>query len=407
MRQPQRIAMVSEHASPLAAVGGVDAGGQNVHVAALAAGLARRGLEVVVHTRRDDPDLPERTQIDDGVIVHHVDAGPARPIPKDEIAPYIPELGLALRDAWRDFRPCLVHSHFWMSGMAAIDGALGLGIPICHTFHALGTVKRRHQGTADTSPLGRIVVERAISAGVNQVIATCEDEVRELKLMGAAPEAVSVVPCGVDLERFRPDGPTEARPRDRARIVMISRLVPRKGVADAIAALPGVPGAELVVAGGPERATLDRDPGAARLRDIADAHGVGDRVVLRGQVPREAVPPLLRSADVVACTPWYEPFGIVPLEAMACGVAVVATAVGGMLDTVVDGVTGLHVPPSRPDAIAAALRSLVGYPRRRARMGRAGARRAQRYAWDSIVDETLEVYESVLDVTDLRRKAAG
>jgi glycosyltransferase involved in cell wall biosynthesis len=407
MRQPERIAMVSEHASPLAAVGGVDAGGQNVHVAALAAGLARRGVQVVVHTRRDDPGLPERVTMTDGVVVHHVTAGPTAPIPKDEIAPHVPALGRRLAAAWRDDPPDLVHSHFWMSGVAALEGADMLDIPVCHTFHALGTVKRRHQGSADTSPLGRLVAERGLIHEADRIIATCGDEVRELAAMGADPEHVSVVPCGVDLARFCPEGPVEARRRGLARVVMIGRLVPRKGVADAIAALAHLPGVELVVAGGPEPCALARDPEAARLLALAERCGVADRVVLRGQVPRSEVPALLRSADVVACTPWYEPFGIVPLESMACGVPVVATAVGGMLDTVVHGATGLHVPPRRPTAIARAIAALLADPARRRKMGRDGAEHAQRYAWDRIADETLAVYASVMRVAELRRRAAG
>ena len=405
--QVERVALVSEHASPLAAVGGIDAGGQNVHVAALATGLAERGVGVVVHTRRDDPGLPAQVVMDAGVLVHHVDAGPPEAIPKDEMAPHMREFGKRLHEVWRTDPPCLVHSHFWMSGIAALRAVRGLSVPMCHTFHALGTVKRRYQGPADTSPLGRIVLERSIAIDVDQVIATCEDEVRELEAMGADPETVSVVPCGVDLDLFRCDGPAEPRRDGLARIVMVGRLVPRKGVAEAIGALPALPGVELVVAGGPKPEHLHADPEAMRLQALARDLGVADRLVLRGQMPRADIPALLRSADVVACIPWYEPFGIVPLEAMACGVPVVATAVGGMLDSVVDGVTGLHVPPGCPDAIAATVGTLLADPARRAAMGRAGAERARRYAWSRIVDETLAVYETVLQVWHLRRRAAG
>jgi len=138
-----RIAMVSEHASPLAALGGADAGGQNVHVAALAQAVARRGAEVVVHTRRDDPDLPERVQMAPGVIVHHVDAGPPRPVPKDALLEYMPAFGAELARAWSAAVPDVVHAHFWMSGHAALLAARELSVPVVQTFHALGVVKRR------------------------------------------------------------------------------------------------------------------------------------------------------------------------------------------------------------------------------------------------------------------------
>ncbi|HET6689411.1 MAG TPA: glycosyltransferase, partial [Miltoncostaeaceae bacterium] len=141
-----RIDMVSEHASPLAVLGDVDAGGQNVHVAQLAAALARRGAEVVVHTRRDDPGLPERVPLTRGVTVRHVDAGPAEPVPKDALLPHMPRFAEVLREEWEPEPPDVVHSHFWMSGLAALDAAEGLPVPVAHTFHALGVVKRRHQG---------------------------------------------------------------------------------------------------------------------------------------------------------------------------------------------------------------------------------------------------------------------
>ena len=161
-----RIDMVSEHASPLAALGEVDAGGQNVHVAQLATALARRGAEVVVHTRRDDPDLPRRVVLAPGVVVDHVDAGPPRPLPKDDLLPHMGRFAEALHDEWAPAPPDVVHSHFWMSGLAALDAAAGLPVPVAHTFHALGVVKRRHQGAADASPAGRIELERSVAAAM-------------------------------------------------------------------------------------------------------------------------------------------------------------------------------------------------------------------------------------------------
>jgi len=388
-----RIAMVSEHASPLAALGGVDAGGQNVHVAALAAALARTGDTVVVHTRRDAQRLPRRVPLAAGVEVDHVDAGPPAELPKDELLPHMDAFARELRDAWTAHPPDIVHAHFWMSGLAALQAAGPLGIPVVHTFHALGTVKRRHQGDADPSPPERLEIERWIARTADRLVATCTDEVFELLRMGASRRTISVVPCGVDLRRFGPDGPTEARPPGRARLVAACRLVERKGIADVVEALADVPGAELHVAGGRDASELDGDPEARRLRALADRIGVGDRLVLRGRVDRDAMPALLRSADAVVCAPWYEPFGLVPLEAMASGVPVVATAVGGQIDSVVHGETGLHVPPRDPRALGAALRELLADPGRARALGRAGARRARRlYGFDRIGASTRDVY---------------
>jgi glycosyltransferase involved in cell wall biosynthesis len=389
--------MVSEHASPLAVLGGVDAGGQNVHVAALAQALARRGHEVLVHTRRDRADLPRRVAMAPGVTVDHVPAGPAREIPKDELLPHMDEFARDLARSWRRVPPEVVHSHFWMSGRAALAAATPLGIPVVHTFHALGVVKRRHQGAKDTSPPERLVEEEAIIRGAARIVATCSDEVFELLRIGADRRVVSVVPCGVDLERFRPEGPAEPRRLGRHRLVVVSRLVERKGIGNVVTALAELPGVELVVAGGPEPARLGEDAQARRLAALARELGVADRVELRGRVERDGVAALMRSADVLVSVPWYEPFGIVPVEAMACGVPVVASTVGGQIDTVVDGGTGVHVPPRRLDRLARVLADLLADPARRRALGLAGAERARaRYGWDKVAAATVRAYREVL-----------
>ncbi|MFI1968614.1 glycosyl transferase [Streptomyces cinnamoneus] len=393
-----RIAMVSEHASPLAALGGPDAGGQNVYVARLAELLARRGHEVTVHTRRDDAALPDRVPLPCGVVVEHVPAGPARVLPKDELLGHMTEFGNHLARVWDRERPDVVHAHFWMSGMASLLGCRGLGTPVVQTFHALGTVKRRHQGTADTSPAERLDAERRIAASCARVLATCSDEVRELGRMGVAPDRCSVVPCGVDTEHFAARGRIALAPgrRARHRLLCVGRLVPRKGVDLAVRALARIPDAELLVAGGPPRDGLVHDPEAMRLLALARRLRVADRLVLLGCVPHEEMPALIRSADVVLCTPVYEPFGIVPLEAMACGVPVVATDVGGHRDTVAHGVTGLLVPPGEPDGLAGAVRELLGHPERLESFGRAGRTRViARFTWDQVADGVERVYDRV------------
>jgi glycosyltransferase involved in cell wall biosynthesis len=391
-----RIAMVSEHASPLAVLGGVDAGGQNVHVAGLSAAMVRQGADVVVHTRRDDAALPASSRVC-GVTVDHVEAGPPCHVPKDELLPHMDDFAARLHDAWSAERPDVVHAHFWMSGHAALAAADSLGIPVVQTFHALGVVKRRHQGDKDTSHPTRRAVERAIMRRAAAIVATCTDEVAELMREGADVGRITVIPCGVDLHRFTDRGPRDVRKPGLRRAAIIGRMVERKGIGNAVEALAQLPDTELVIAGGPPRNALHADPEAARLQRLAAQIGVAERVDMRGSIRRDDVPPLLRSADVVLCVPWYEPFGIVPLEAMACGVPVVASAVGGLLDSVVDSKTGLHVTPRNPDGIAAAVRKLLENDVLRTRLGAAGARRARAlYGWDRIAADTLGVYESLV-----------
>lgn len=392
-----KVAMVSEHASPLAVLGGVDAGGQNVHVAALAENMALHGADVTVYTRRDDRALPARVAYAPGVVVEHVDAGPAEPIEKDHLLPHMSQFARMLSRRWKRERPDIVHAHFWMSGKASLDAAQPLGIPVVQTFHALGIEKKRHQGDRDTSPASRLEEEARIAGEAQRIVATATAEAFELVRMGADKGRISVVPCGVDLRMFAPLGPVEGRDRRRKRIVCLSRLVERKGIGDVITALQRLPEAELIVAGGPSLDRLDEDPEAQRLLRLTTELGLSDRVVFRGRVERRDVPSLLRSADAVVCYPWYEPFGIVPLEAMACGVPVVVAQVGGLVDSVVDGVTGIHVPPRSPAALAQALRSLFQDEKRRIRLAVAGMRRANvRYGWARVASDTLDVYRGVL-----------
>lgn len=416
-----KIAMVSEHANPLAALGEADAGGQNVHVAALAHGLARRGHTVVVYSRREDPDVPRRVPLAPRVEVVHVDAGAARRIPKDELLPLMDDFADDMQRDWSEHgRPDVVHAHFWMSGLAALRAARADGVPVVQTFHALGTVKRRHQGQADTSPPDRLGLERAVADDVDAIIATCRDEVVELRRMGARTDHVRVVPCGVDTSHFGPRSPTggtadaavaghevrnDGSPAAPHRLLTVGRLVERKGFDLAVRALPHLPGAELDIVGGPPAEQLHSDPEALRLRRVADELGVAERVHLHGQLPHEDMPEVYRTADVVLAVPWYEPFGITPLEAAACARPLVGAAVGGLLDSVEDGATGLLVPPRDVPALVAAVRGLLSDRDRRERMGQAARRRAvEHFDWDVVSARTEQI---LLDVAGLRPTPVG
>ncbi|HEU4421920.1 MAG TPA: glycosyltransferase [Pilimelia sp.] len=390
-----RIAMISEHASPLATMAGDDAGGQNTHVAELSIALAGLGHDVRVYTRRDAPDLPSMVKMVGGVDVAHVPAGPAEALPKDSLLPYMRDFGGYLAGQWRQdgWMPDVAHAHFWMSGLAAITASRPIGLPLVQTYHALGTVKRRHQGAADTSPPSRIGYERALGRAVDQVVAQCQDELGELLRMGVPRGRISLVPSGVDSERFTPDGPAEPRIGQRPRVLSVGRLIERKGFGELIRAMRVVPHAECVVVGGPPPAQLATDPQANRLRALATSCKVADRVRLVGAVPRDEMPRWYRSADVLVCPPWYEPFGLTPLEAMACGVPVVATAVGGLTDTVVDGLTGDLVRPRDPRALGATVRKLLNDPMRRLAYATAALDRArQAYSWKRCAAQLSSIY---------------
>ncbi|MFF5180990.1 glycosyltransferase [Micromonospora sp. NPDC000316] len=396
-----RIAMISEHASPLAILGGEDAGGQNTHVAELSAALVAAGHDVRVYTRRDAPDLPVTVRTPDGYHVVHVPAGPAEPVAKDALLPHMREFSRWLVERWRggDWVPEVIHAHFWMSGLAALTAGRQTGVPVVQTYHALGTVKRRYQGVQDTSPARRISYERELGRSVDRVVAQCRDEVGELVRMGVPRSRMTVVPSGVNLASFTPLGPVADREPGRARILTVGRLVERKGFQTVVRAMALVPDAECVVVGGPPEGLLETDPYARRLRALAESCGVADRVHLVGAVPREEMGRWYRSADLLVAAPWYEPFGLTPLEAMACGVPVVGTAVGGIRDTVVDGTTGDLVPARDPHALATAIQRLLDDRIRRFRYATAAGERARsRYSWAATAERLAEIYGEVATV---------
>lgn len=390
-----RIAVVSAHISPLAAIGAADSGSQVVHIVELAAELGRRGHQVTIYTRRDSATLPDRVRTGPGVTVEHVPAGPPRALPADKQLPCMAQFGAYLADRWLREPPDIVQAHFWMSGLAALTGARDLSLPVVQTFHGLGVAAGRRDGHDDAGSPARIRLEVAIARGVNAVLATSSDEAFELARLGVPRSAVSVVPSGVDVEQFSPEGPV-ARRNEHPRLVCVGQMARHDGIEETLSALSSVPECELLVIGGPTKPQLRRDREYRRLAKHARQLGLAGRVKFCGRMGHQDMPALLRSADLVVSVPWYGTSGLVPLEAMACGTPVVASAVGGHTDTVVDGTTGVLVPPRQPHVLARRVRELLASPMLRQGYGIAGADRARaRYSWQRIAQETLTVYERV------------
>jgi D-inositol-3-phosphate glycosyltransferase len=404
---PLRIALISEHASPLAVQGGVDAGGQNTYVAHVARSLAKLGHHVDVLTRRDDPALPAAVDLRPGVRVLHIPAGPPRFVPKEQLLPHMPAFTRAARQLLAHSVPYdVVHANFFMSGLVGLRLKASFGLPLVMTFHALGHVRREHQGPCDGFPPERIAIEERIVRGADRVVAECpQDRLDLLRLYGADDRRIVTVPCGVDLKEFAPVERALARRRlglapDDFVVLQLGRLVPRKGVdnvVQAVAQLRHIPKLKLLIVGGdaaePDEALT---PEIGRLRALAREGGVADRVIFTGQRRREQLPECYCAADVFVTTPWYEPFGITPLEAMACGVPVIGAAVGGIKFSVADGVTGFHVPPRDPAALAARIEQLHAQPALARALGRAGIRRVRAlFTWDRVAGELAEVYQGV------------
>ena len=396
-----KVVFVAAHANPLPAPDD-RVWSQSVHVAELARALVRQGHHVTVLTRRDHPDRQPIEVLEPGVVVRHLEAGPQEPLHDPDVLDHLDAFTTELRRALDDEQPDLVHAHWWLSGRAALAAAWPLGVPVVQTFHGLATEVHQFDSRVDTSPPERLAVEQTLVRRAAHVLASSSAELFELLRMGGEMGRTSIVPPGVDIERFRPDGPVELRHPRRRRLVSVGRLIEQRGFVDVIRALADLPDTELVIAGGPVRGSLHEDPVARSLRALAADLGVGERVHLRGRLATPDLPALMRSADAVVCVPWYEPSGSPPLEAMACGVPPVVSAVGAHTDLVVDGVTGVHVPPGRPDALAAGLRRVLDDVDLRMSMADAGLRRVRaRYSWERLAATTAEIYGGLVpDRTD-------
>ncbi|WP_292931937.1 glycosyltransferase family 1 protein [Noviherbaspirillum sp.] len=407
----RKIALISEHASPLARIGSIDSGGQNVYVAQLARQLARLGYLVDIFTRRDSDELEPVLDWHPGVRVVHVPAGPPVFIPKEAMLPYMEQFGrFVIRFARRQkMRYDIVHANFFMSGMVAQQIKATLGIPFVMTFHALGRVRRLCQKEADAFPDIRFAIEERLMHDANRVIAECPQDRRDMEQHYGAPSArIDVVPCGFDPDEFWPTT-LDARQnlgldRDEFIVLQLGRMVPRKGVDNVIRAVAilhhqyQVPVRLLIVGGNGEKPDPVATPELGRLMQLTEELGVAQCVTFTGQRQREQLRYYYSAANVFVTTPWYEPFGITPVEAMACGTPVIGTAVGGIKTTVIDGETGYLVPPNDPEALAERLSWLQRHPHLAQRMGWAGMRRAyQHYTWRNVAASIAGVYESVLE----------
>ena len=406
MDSPLRIALISEHASPLAALGGTDAGGQNVYVAQIARALACAGHEVDVLTRRDSTQQATALDVRPGLRVLHIAAGPAHAIPKEELLPHMQEFGHAALQLFRhSVRYDVAHANFFMSALVGLRLKAVLGVPLVVTFHALGLLRREHLGDDDAFPPQRVAIERRVVREADRIVAECPQDRDDLiRVYGAQAERLAMVPCGVDPLAFAPGSKAHARRllglRDDEFVVLqLGRMVPRKGIDNAIRALALMdrsrPVRLLVVGGNSADASERITPEIARLRAVARDCGVGACVTFMGQRPHGALRDYYLAADVFVSTPWYEPFGITPLESMACGTPVIGSAVGGIRYSVVDGVTGYLVPPRDPRALAQRLELLRDNPALAAALGRAGVHRVRsRFTWDRVATELVDVYRA-------------
>ncbi len=401
-----KIALVAQNATPLHPRTGSGPDSDDIGLSELTRQLAGQGHQVTVYAEKNDPSLPDHAELHAGVRVEHIDAGPVSATATGEqrdadLLERVPAFSGPLRSLWHRDCPDVVHALRWTSGLAALAAARDLGIPVVQEFSSLGVTERRAASRrdvagglkADGAAAARIRLEPAFGRSATAVVATNSAEVADLTGLGVHRSSIRMVPWGVDTDLFTPEGPV-ARRNDRPRLLTAADLTERQPLETLLRALTRVPAAELLVVGGPAEAELDGGDAYVKLAKFAATLGVSDRVIFTGKVEYGAMPALLRSADLVVSTCQYEPAGTTSLQAMACGTPVIAPPVGGHMDAVVDGTTGILIPPDRPALLAQRIRQLLAHPMLLEAYGVAAADRARsRYSWDRIAGETLAVYD--------------
>jgi glycosyltransferase involved in cell wall biosynthesis len=384
-----RIALVTGYVTAGSATH-ADPRGQAVRVATLASTLANLGHQVTVYARKDSPARPAAEDAG-GVRFEYVPAGPATALSQDRLLGQLGTFSNELARRWAQSPPDVVHAHFWTSGLAALGATRGTGVPVVQTFQTLGAPRKSVMSAEQAVVRSRM--ERLVGKTVRTVLADSSAELDMLTGLGVPRTAITVVPPGVDTTAFDPAGPA-ARRGKRRRLLAAAPASAEHGLETVIQALAALPAAELMIAGGPPRAEIRTDPVLQDLARLADRAGVSDRVMFTGKVSRARIPVLLRSADLFVHVAGDEATGILPIEAMACGTAVVAAAGGADQDAVVDGATGVLVQPGDAQALARRIRQLLASPMLLEGLGIAAADRARsRYSWDRIGKETLAAYE--------------
>jgi D-inositol-3-phosphate glycosyltransferase len=411
--------MLSYHTCPIAILGGKDTGGMNVYVRELVRHLGPLGVHVDVYTRSQDEHAPHVLHdLGYGNRVVHVRSGPEVPLPKQELAEYLPEFvnGIQEFTSTKGLNYDLIHSHYWMSGIAAKELKKDWNIPIIHMYHTLGVMKQRVARNAEEiEGQYRLDGEREVLNIADRIIAATQAEYAQLQwLYGAATEKIVVIPPGVDLSRFYPIPPDEAKefigvnPCQRV-LLFVGRIEPLKGIDTLMKAIALLrdQGLEIclsIIGGDPDLNPEVQSAEMARLKAIREESVLSDQVGFLGKRAQDTLPYYYSAAEAVVVPSHYESFGMVALEAMACGAPVVASQVGGLAFLVKDGETGYTVPVNNPELLADRLSLLLRDPDLQRKMGLNAFAEAQSYSWEIIAQKMSTLYKQVIDQNGLIQK---
>lgn len=406
---PRRVAMISVHSCPLATLGGRETGGMNVYVRELSRHLSELGIAVDVYTRRQDPCYPTVVDFADQARVIHLSAGPAAPYSKHRVWDHLPEFVDGMQDFINEnaLEYDVLHSHYWLSGWVAMQFRLALDLPIVHMSHTLGYPKNAAaQLPWEQEPSRRLQIEREVLQGSDALVAESPASKQHMAWhYDVDPANVAVIPCGVDVARFQPQDKRRARaalslPPEAPILLSVGRLQPSKGIDTLLQAAADVrrdyPDVWVLVVGGglddqDERETAELN----RLQTLGRRLGLSNVHYVKAQ-PQEKLAQYYAAADVFVMPSHYESFGMVALEAMACGTPVVASKVGGLASTIVHGDSGLLVSPGDWRAFAQAVSRLLASPQFQSAMRQAGPERARAFAWPLIVENNVRLYRRLI-----------
>jgi D-inositol-3-phosphate glycosyltransferase len=415
-----RVATLMVHTSPLDQAGTGDAGGMNIYVVEAAQNMAAMGVQVDIFTRRTDTDIADVVEVSPGVRVIQLNVGPVSGVTKEQLPKLIPELSVAFSKAMSNDHYDVIHSHYWISGKVAMPVAKELGIPLVHTMHTMARVKNLNLAEGETpEPMIRVQGETQVVAAADALVANTDAEAASLvSLYEACPDNVLVVSPGVNLKVFTPgSGRAAARDvvgldKDAHIITFVGRIQPHKGPEVLIRAI-----AEMVshsphlrqklitnIIGGASGANQSE---VERLKELVSWLGIADVVRFAPPVPREDLPQWYRASDLVCVPSYSESFGLVALEAQACGTPVVATAVGGLRTAVADGISGVLVDGHNPRAWSSILARLLQEPQRRVLLSMGAVEHASHFGWDATSRGTLDIYDRVLSARNEQAKNIG
>lgn len=406
----KKIAFISVHASPLAILGGVDSGGQNVYVAELAKELASKGFEIDIFTRRDRRGLSEIIYWMPGIRVIHIAAGTEAMIAKEELLSFMMDFQRNMLNfiRRRNLDYTLIHANFFLSAKVADFLKSILGIPYVVTFHALGRIRKKYQGDKDKFPSERMTIEKRAVKNADCIIAECpQDKTDLLNYYDASVDNIEIIPCGFNPSEFYPVERSYARrllniSQEDNVVLQLGRMVPRKGVDNVICGMgylkKRIDKMKLIIVGGPSGdEDFSKNPEMGRLKQIAAEEGIEDLVLFKGRKNREQLKYYYSAADVFITTPWYEPFGITPLEAMACGTPVIGSAVGGLKYSILDKKTGFLVPPDFPEILSDKMhRILTDHHLRKHYSEEALKRVNSLFTWSKVAEQISRLYYDVI-----------